>query len=269
MLMKGKKGVVLGVANQRSIAWGIVQSLLAHGADVAVTCLNEKNRQTLEKMLVDHPQVPIFECDVTKPDTIKSTFESLKAKYGEIDFMVHCLAFADKTDLDGGFINTSLEGFNLANSISAYSLVELTRMAAPLMPNGGSIVALTYLGADRIVTNYNVMGVAKAALECSVRYLANDVGPQGVRVNAISAGPIKTLAARGISNFSRMLKIQEKISPLRKANTIEEVGDVAMFLCSDLSRGITAETMYVDAGFNTVGLGPISAYNLESGEEEA
>ena len=263
MLMKGKRGVVLGVANQRSIAWGITQSLLKQGADVAVTCLNDKNRQTLKKLLVDNPEVPIFECDVTKPETIESTFASLQEKYGQIDFVVHCLAFADKADLDGGFINTSLEGFNLANSISAYSLVALAKAAKPLMTEGGSIVALTYLGAERIVTNYNVMGVAKAALECSVRYLANDMGPDGIRVNAISAGPIKTLAARGISNFSRMLKVQEKISPLRKANTIDEVGDVAMFLCSDLSRGITAEVMYVDAGFNSVGLGPMSAYNLD------
>ncbi len=261
--MKGKKGVVLGVANQRSIAWGITQSLLAQGADVAVTCLNEKNKQTLEKLLVDNPEVPIFECDVTKPETIESTFSGLKEKYGEIDFVVHCLAFADKTDLDGGFINTSLDGFNLANDISAYSLVSLTKAAQPLMTNGGSIVALTYLGAEKIVTNYNVMGVAKAALECSVRYLANDVGEQGIRVNAISAGPIKTLAARGISNFSRMLKIHEKVAPLRRVTTQEEVGDVAMFLCSDLSRGISAEIMYVDGGFNAVGLGPINAYNLD------
>ena len=165
MLMKGKKGVVLGVANQRSIAWGITQSLLNQGADVALTCLNEKNKQTVEKLTVDYPNVPIFECDVTKPETIESTFAGLKEKYGEIDFLVHCLAFADKTDLDGGFINTSEAGFNLANSISAYSLVSLARAAKPLMTNGGSIVALTYLGSEKIVTNYNVMGVAKAALE--------------------------------------------------------------------------------------------------------
>ena len=263
MLMKGKKGVVLGVANQRSIAWGITQSLLNQGAEVALTCLNEKNKQTVEKLVADYPNVPIFECDVTKPETIESTFAGLKETYGEIDFLVHCLAFADKSDLDGGFINTTLEGFNLANDISAYSLVSLAKAAKPLMTNGGSIVALTYLGSERIVTNYNVMGVAKAALECNVRYLANDLGQDGIRVNAISAGPIKTLAARGISNFSRMLKIQEKIAPLRRANTIEEVGDVAMFLCSDLSRGISAEIMYVDGGFNAVGLGPIEAYNLE------
>ncbi|MCH2204794.1 MAG: enoyl-ACP reductase [Lentisphaerales bacterium] len=263
MIMKGKKGVVLGVANQRSIAWGITQSLLAQGADVAVTCLNEKNKMTLQKLLKDHPEVPILECDVTKPETIESTFAALKEQYGEIDFMVHCLAFADKTDLDGGFINTSLDGFNLANDISAYSLVSLTKAAEPIMSDTGSIVALTYLGAEKIVTNYNVMGVAKAALECSVRYLANDLGGKGIRVNAISAGPIKTLAARGISNFSNMLKVQEKVAPLKRANTIEEVGDVAMFLCSDLSRGISAETMYVDGGFNAVGLGPINAYNLD------
>ena len=263
MIMKGKKGVVLGVANQRSIAWGITQSLLKQGADVAVACLNERNKKSVEKLLVDNPEVPIFECDVTKPETIEATFDGLKEKYGQIDFVVHCLAFADKSDLDGGFINTSLDGFNLANDISAYSLVSIAKAAKPLMSEGGSIVALTYLGAERIVTNYNVMGVAKAALECSVRYLANDIGPDGIRVNAISAGPIKTLAAKGISNFGRMIKIQEKISPLRKANTIDEVGDVAMFLCSDLSRGITAEVMYVDAGFNAVGLGPIEAYNLD------
>ena len=263
MLMKGKKGVVLGVANQRSIAWGITQSLLSHGAEVALTVLNEKNKQTVEKLTAEYDNVPIFECDVTKPETIESTFNGLKETYGEIDFVVHCLAFADKSDLDGGFVNTTEAGFNLANSISAYSLVSISRAAAPLMTNGGSIIALTYLGSERIVTNYNVMGVAKAALEANVRYLANDLGKDGIRVNAISAGPIKTLAARGISNFSRMLKIHEKVAPLRRITTQEEVGDVAMFLCSDLSRGISAEIMYVDGGFNAVGLGPIEAYNLE------
>jgi enoyl-[acyl-carrier protein] reductase I len=263
MIMKGKKGVVLGVANQRSIAWGITQSLLNQGAEVALTCLNEKNKQTIEKMVGEDSGIAIYECDVTKPETIDATFTALGEQFGELDFVVHCLAFADKSDLDKGFIDTSLEGFNIANDISAYSLVSVSKAALPYLKEGSSILALTYLGAERAVSNYNVMGVAKAALECSVRYLATDLGPRGIRVNAISAGPIKTLAARGISNFSRMLKIQEKVAPLRKANTIEEVGDAAMFLCSDLSRGMSAEIMYVDAGFNAVAIGPVDAYNLD------
>ena len=263
MLMAGKKGVILGVANHRSIAWGIAKSLKAQGAEVAFTYLNERMKSGVEKLTSEIEGVNLYECDVTKPETIEATFKGIEQDLGKIDFVVHSLAFANKDELDGEFLNTSSEGFDLACGISAFSLVSITKAALPILNEGASIVALTYLGADKIVTNYNVMGVAKAALEASVRYLANDLGPKGVRVNAISAGPVKTLAAKGISNFSKLLKIHEQVAPLRHNTTIEEVGDVGMFLCSDLSRGITAEVMYVDGGYRQIAVGPLTAYNFD------
>ena len=187
-------------------------------------------------------------------DTIDNTVEGLKNDFGSIDFVIHSIAFANKDELKGAYHQTSREGFNLACDISAYSLVSLTHALLPIMNEGSSVVALTYLGAEKIVPNYNVMGVAKAALEASVRYLANDLGPQSIRVNAISAGPIKTLAAMGISGFGKFLKHHEQVAPLRRTTTIDEVGDTAMFLCSHLSRGITSEIIYVDGGFSNVGV---------------
>ncbi|MDD7987478.1 enoyl-ACP reductase [Lentisphaera marina] len=264
MLMKGKKGVILGVANHRSIAWGIFESLRNQGADVTLTYMNDRMKDGVEKLFkkFDINDVDLLECDVTNQETIDSTFKALGEK-GDIDFVVHCLAFADKSELEGEFLNTSREGYAMAGEVSSFSLVAIAKAAKDHLSENASIVSLTYLGSERICTNYNVMGVAKAGLECSTRYLANDLGPKGVRVNSISAGPVNTLAARGISGFTKMLTIQEKISPLRRVNTIEEIGDAAMFLCSDLSRGITSEVIHVDCGFSNVGVGPMEAYNLE------
>lgn len=264
MLMKGKKGVILGVANHRSIAWGIFESLRNQGADITLTYMNDRMKDGVEKLFkkFDINDVDLLECDVTNQETIDSTFKALGEK-GDIDFVVHCLAFADKSELEGEFLNTSREGYSMAGEVSSFSLVAIAKAAQPYLSDSASIVSLTYLGSERICTNYNVMGVAKAGLECSTRYLANDLGPKGVRVNSISAGPVNTLAARGISGFTKMLTIQEKISPLRRVNTIEEIGDAAMFLCSDLSRGITSEVIHVDCGFSNVGVGPMEAYNLE------
>ena len=264
MFMAGKKGIILGVANHRSIAWGIAKSLRAQGAEVAFSYLNERMKGGVEKLTSEIPDVKLYECDVTKPETIEATFKGLEKDFGKIDFVVHSLAFANKEELDGEFVNTSPEGFALANDISAFSLVTITKAAMPIFNEGASVVALSYLGADKIVTNYNVMGVAKAALEASVRYLANDLGPKGFRVNAISAGPVKTLAAKGISSFSKLLKIHEQMAPLRHNTTIEEVGDTGMFLCSSLSRGITAEVIYVDGGYRQVAVGPLTAYNFDN-----
>ena len=263
MLMKGKKGIIFGVANQRSIAWAIAQSMISQGAEVAFAYLNERLRPTVEKLTKDIPNVKLYECDVTKPETITSTFEGLKNDFGSIDFLVHSIAFADKEDLGGSFRETSREGFSMACDISAYSLISLANAAEPIMNDGGSILALTYLGSVKACYNYNVMGVAKAALEANVRYLAVDLGERGIRVNALSAGPIKTLAARGIPGFSNFLKIHEKTAPLKRCTTVEEVGDVGLFLCSDLSRGMTAEVLYVDGGFSQVGVGPLESYNLD------
>ncbi|EDM28325.1 enoyl-(acyl carrier protein) reductase [Lentisphaera araneosa HTCC2155] len=265
MLMKGKKGVILGVANHRSIAWGIFESLRNQGADITLTYMNDRMKDGVEKLFkkFDINDVELLECDVTNQETIDSTFKALGEKHGEIDFVVHCLAFADKSELEGEFYNTSREGYAMAGEVSSFSLVAISKAAQPYLSESASIVSLTYLGSERICTNYNVMGVAKAGLECSTRYLANDLGPQGVRVNSISAGPVNTLAARGIAGFTKMLTIQEKISPLRRVNTIDEIGDAAMFLCSDLSRGITSEVIHVDCGFSNVGVGPMEAYNLE------
>ncbi|WDE95485.1 enoyl-ACP reductase [Lentisphaera profundi] len=263
--MKGKKGIILGVANHRSIAWGIFESLRNQGADVTLTYMNDRMKDGIEKLFkkFDINDVDLLECDVTNQATIDSTFTTLGEKHGEIDFVVHCLAFANKSELEGDFIDTSREGYAMAGEVSSFSLVAVSKAAQPYLSANASIVCLTYLGAEKICTNYNVMGVAKAGLECSTRYLANDLGPKGVRVNAISAGPVNTLAARGISGFTRMLTIQEKISPLRRVNTVDEIGDAAMFLCSDLSRGITSEVLHVDCGFSNVGVGPMEAYNLE------
>ena len=263
MFMKGKKGVILGVANQRSIAWGIAQSLMDNGAEVAFTYLNERMKPGLEKLTADIEGVKTYECDAASDESINSCFQQIGEDMGKIDFVVHSIAFSKKEELGQPFVDTSRDGFALAGDISAYSLIAISKAALPVLNEGASIVALTYLGSEKIVTNYNVMGVAKAALEASVRYLANDLGPKGIRVNAISAGPVKTLAARGISDFSKLLKIHEKTAPLRHNTTIEEVGDAAMFLCSSLSRGMAGEIMYVDGGYNQIAVGPLEIYNCD------
>ena len=266
MLMKGKKGIILGVANQRSIAWGIAQSLFEQGAEIAFTYIDDRNKQVLEKLLSSiGKEAPLYLCNVLEDETISNSFGQLGKDFGEIDFVIHSLAFANKDELDGEFIETSAEGYKLACEVSAYSLVPIAREARKILnKEAGSIVALTYLGSEKIVTNYNVMGVAKAALESTVRYLANDLGPEGIRVNAISAGPVNTLAARGISNFTNFLKIHRQIAPLRSNTTIKQVGDTATFLCSDMGSGITAEVIYVDGGFRHIGVGPVNSYKLDS-----
>jgi len=261
--VKGKKGIIFGVANNRSIAWGIARKLLDMGADVAFSYMGERVRGNLEKLLVDYPGCKMYDCDVGDEAQVQSVADQYKADVGQCDFLVHAVAFADKSYLDGPFLPTPKDVFLQAMDISAYSLVSMTRAFEPMMVPGSSVLALTYLGSEKVVQNYNVMGVAKAALEASVRYLAYDLGPKGIRVNAISAGPVNTLAARGISDFTDLLKIHRRVAPLRENTTPEHAGGAGYFLLSDLSNGVTAEIMYVDGGYNTVAVGPIDSYNKD------
>jgi enoyl-[acyl-carrier protein] reductase I len=251
--LEGKNAVVFGVANKRSIAWAITQKLQQAGATLAVTYQNERLKLEAEEMIKALPGAEAYQCDVTRDDEITALFEKLNTRWSKLDILVHSVAYAPAEDLKAGFINTSREGFRIAHDISVYSLVALARGAAPLMQNGGSVMTLTYYGAEKVVPHYNVMGVAKAALEASVRYLAYDLGKQKVRVNAISAGPIKTLAARGISGFGDMLASQAERAPLQRNVDVSEVADTAVFLASDLSTGVTGETIYVDCGYNIMG----------------
>ena len=252
-LLEGKTGVVLGVANKRSIAWAIARGSADAGARLAFTYQGEKLRPRVEKLVSDLPgESPLYPCDVTSDDDLQALGESLGSEFGSIDFVVHSLAFADRSDLEGRFVDTSRSGYLLAQEVSSYSLTAVARTVAPLMESGGSIVTLTYLGGERAVKRYNVMGVAKAALESSVRYLAVDLGERGIRVNAISAGPVNTLAARGISGFTDILKVVEERSPLKRNVEVEEVANAALFLVSPLSSGITGEVIYVDCGFHIV-----------------
>ncbi|MAF90455.1 MAG: enoyl-ACP reductase [Bdellovibrionota bacterium] len=246
--LNGKKYVVMGIANKMSLAWFITQSLKKAGAQVAVNFLNEKMEKRVRPLAEEVNAEIIQQCDVTNADELKSFFETVKEKFGQIDGLVHAIAYAEREDLEGRFIDTSREGFLKAMDISAYSLVDVAKHAEPLMTNGGSIVTLSYLGAVRVVENYNVMGVAKAALEASVRYLAADMGPNNIRVNAISAGPIKTLSASGIRDFRSMLGKAEEQNPLRQNIDGESVGDTASFLLSPLAKHITGDVLYVDCG---------------------
>jgi enoyl-[acyl-carrier protein] reductase I len=248
-----KTAVIFGLANKRSIAWAIAQKLHAAGWQLAITYQNERLEQEAKDLLADLPGSAGFMCDLGSDEQIAKLFGSLKAKYGVLHGLVHSVAFASADDLKGDFLHTSREGFRIAHDISVYSLVAVAREAAPLMTEGGGIVTMTYLGAEKVVPKYNVMGVAKAALEASVRYLANDLGPQKIRVNAISAGPIKTLAARGISGLSEMLKAHAERAPLKRNVDTAEVGATAAFLLSDGGSGITGETIYVDCGYNIMG----------------
>jgi len=253
MLMKGKRGLVVGVANKWSIAWGIAQKLLEEGAELAFTYQNErlgKNVRELTERIENPILIPM---DVTSDKQILMTFELLKRVWGQLDFVVHAVAYAPRAALEGQFVATTREDFRIAHDVSAYSLAALCQSAQGLMTAGGSVVALSYLGSTRVVPNYNVMGVAKASLEASVRYLAADLGPQGIRVNAVSAGPIKTLAASGISGFGGMQRHHRNRAPLRKDTETEEVADATLFMLSHLSRGITGQVLYVDGGFNIMG----------------
>lgn len=255
MLLDGKLGLVLGIANKRSIAWGIAQAVSREGSRLAVTYQGERLEENVRELAATLKDPLILPCDVAKDEDLDGLLASVKKELGALDFVIHAVAYALREELDGEFVNTSREGYRVAQDISAYSLTALARRAAPLMEGrGGSIVTLTYLGGERVVPHYNVMGVAKAALEMSVRYLAADLGPRGIRVNAISAGPIKTLAASGVHGISRMLEHHRTRAPLRKNTEQEEVGDVALFLVSPLSRGVTGEVIHVDGGFHVMGM---------------
>lgn len=251
-LMTGKRGIIFGVANDMSIAWGIARMLKEEGAELAFTYLNEALEKRVRPLAESLDSTLILPCDVASDAEIEAVFSTVKQEWGTIDFVVHAVAFANREDLKHPFSQTSRDGFKLAMDISAYSLVAVTRYAVPLMTNGGSIITLTYLGATRAVPNYNVMGVAKAALEAATRYLAAELGEKGIRVNAISAGPIRTLAASGIANFKAKIGLMDDNAPLRRTVTQEEVGKSAVYFLSDLSSGVTGEVHFVDAGFNFV-----------------
>ncbi len=252
--MKGKKGLIVGVANNRSIAYGIAKACKDQGAEIILTYQNDKLKKRVEKVAEELDVKHIYPLDVTNEEELKALKESIERDYGKIDFLVHSVAFAPREALDGEFINTSKDAFRIAMEISVYSLIDLVRSMEPLMNDGGSVLTLTYLGSEKYIPHYNVMGVAKAALEASVRYLAVDLGKRKIRINALSAGPIKTLAASGIGDFSEILKYNEKNSPLRKNVTIEEVGNSGMYLLSDLASGVTAEIHYVDSGYHVMGM---------------
>ena len=256
-LMEGKKGLIVGVANNKSIAYGIAKACHREGAQLAFTYLNDAIKKRVEPIAKEFGSENVYKLDVANQEEFTALREALERDFGKIDFLVHSVAFAPREALDGRFVNTSKEAFEIAMNISVYSLIELVRELLPLMNEGASIVTLSYLGSVRYIPHYNVMGVAKAALEASVRYLAADLGPQNIRVNAISAGPIKTLAASGIGDFRTILKWNEFNAPLRKNVTIEEVGNSAMYLLSDLASGVTGEVHYVDAGYHIMGLAEV------------
>ena len=258
-LMAGKRGLVLGVANDKSIAWGIARTLARHGAEIALTYQAEALLKRVRPLAetIDAPLV--LPCDVTDAASLDAVFEALAERWGSIDFLVHAIAFADREELKGRYVDTSRDNFRKSLDISCYSFTDLARRAAALMPNGGSLVTLTYFGAERVMPHYNVMGVAKAALEASVRYLAADLGRDGIRVNAISAGPIRTLAASGIGDFRYILKWNELNAPMRRNVTLDQVGSAGLYLMSDLGSGVTGEIHHVDCGYNVVGMMAVDA----------
>lgn len=253
-LLAGKRALIFGVANERSIAWGISEALHGAGAKLGFTYQGETLEKRVRPLGEGIEADLILPCDVTDQAQVKAVFQQAAERWGGLDILIHSIAFANREDLEGRFVDTGRDGFLKAIEISAYSLVTLAREAAPLMKDGGSIVTLSYYGAEKVVPNYNVMGVAKATLEACVRYLAADLGPDGVRVNAISAGPIKTLAASGVRGFRGMLGTAEERAPLRRNVSQQEVGQTALFLCSEWGAGITGETLYVDAGYNIMGM---------------
>ena len=251
--MQGRTAIVFGVANKRSIAWGIAQKLHAAGAKLIITYQNERLELEARDLIAALPGAEAMRCDVSKDEEIDQLFSQLRERFGSIHVLVHSIAFAPADALSGDFVSTSRDAFRIAHDVSAYSLVALARAAAPLMTDGGCILTLTYFGSEKVVPRYNVMGVAKAALEASVRYLAFDLGPKRIRVNAISAGPIKTLAARGIAHFSEMLKQNAERSPLKRNVDVDEVAQTALFLASDMGSGTTGEVLHVDCGYNIMG----------------
>src|SRR5476649_2234813 len=253
-LMAGKKGLVMGVANHRSIAWGIAKACHEHGAELAFTFQGEALEKRVRPLAQEIGSELVLPCDVTDAASIDATFAEIEKKWGGLDFLVHAIAFSNKDELKGKYLDTSPDNFQLTMNVSCYSFTAVAQRAAPLMKEGGSLLTLTYAGSERVMPHYNVMGVAKAALEASVRYLANDLGPRDIRVNAISAGPIKTLAASGIGDFRYILKWNELNSPLRRNVTTQDVGGAGLFLLSDLGAGVTGEIQHVDAGYHIVGM---------------
>ena len=253
-LMAGKRGLIMGVANDRSLAWGIAKALNAHGAELAFSYQGEALEKRVRPLAEEVDSDFLLECDVSNTEGLDSAFAQLSIRWPTIDFLVHAIGFSDKNELRGKYVDTSLENFLMTMNISAYSFVACAQRALPLMPNGGSLLTLSYYGAEKVIPHYNVMGVAKAALEASVKYLAVDLGPAKVRVNAISAGPIRTLAASGIGDFRYILKWNELNSPLRRNITIDEVGGAGLYLLSDLASGVTGEIHHVDAGYNVIGM---------------
>lgn len=253
-LMKGKKGLVMGVANDKSIAWGIAKTLHQHGAELAFSYQGEAFERRVRPLAESIGSDFLVECDVTDEVKLDETFSEIEKKWGKIDFLVHAIAYSDKEELKGRYVDTTLNNFLNSMHISCYSFTSIARRAAPLMKDGGSMVTLSYLGADRVMPFYNVMGVAKAALQASVRYLASDLGPDGIRVNSISAGPMKTLAGSAIGGARATFKYNQEAAPLRRTVTLEELGGTALYFLSDLSGGVTGENHFVDAGFNTVGM---------------
>ena len=261
-LMAGKRGLIMGVANNRSIAWGIAKACADHGAEIALTYQGEALKKRVEPLSADLGAIVAGDCDVTDEASIDAVFDGLAERWGKLDFVVHAIAFSDKSELDGRYVDTTADNFSKTMLISCYSLTAVAKRAEKLMSGGGSILTLTYYGAEKVMPHYNVMGVAKAALEASVRYLAVDLGGQGIRVNAVSAGPIKTLAASGIGDFRYILKWNELNAPLKKTVTIEEVGDAALYLLSDLGRAVTGEIHHVDSGYHTVGMKAVDAPDI-------
>jgi enoyl-[acyl-carrier protein] reductase I len=253
-LMEGKRGLIMGLANDKSLAWGIAKKLSEAGAELAFSYQGEALAKRVKPLAESLGNDFLIECDVSDMDALDVAFATLKQRWETIDFLVHAIGFSDKNELRGKYVDTSLENFLMTMNISAYSFVAVTKRAAEMMPDGGSILTLTYYGAEKVVPHYNVMGVAKAALETSVAYLANDLGPGGIRVNAISAGPIKTLAASGIGDFRYILKWNELNAPLRRNVTIEDVGGAGLYMLSDLASGVTGEIHHVDAGYNLIGM---------------
>jgi len=261
-LMAGKRGLILGVANNRSIAWGIAKACAAQGAELVLTYQGDALKKRVEPLAQELGAHLGGHCDVTEIASVDAVFEDVRRRWGKLDFVVHAIAFSDKDELTGRYVETSRENFLRTMDISVYSLTAVAKRAEPLMTDGGSILTLTYYGAEKVMPHYNVMGVAKAALEASVRYLAVDLGGKGIRVNAISAGPIKTLAASGVGDFRYILRWNEYNSPLKRSITIEEVGDSGLYFLSDMARGVTGEVHHVDSGYHVVGMKAVDAPDI-------
>lgn len=261
-LLQGKRGLILGLANNRSIAWGIAKSARDAGAEIALTYQGDAMKKRVEPLAAELDALLCGHCDVTDDASMDAVFACIEEKWGKLDFLVHAIGFSDKDELTGRYVDTSAENFTNTMLISVYSFTALAKRAEKLMTDGGSMLTLTYYGAEKVMPNYNVMGVAKAALEASVKYLAVDLGPQNIRVNAISAGPIKTLAASGIGDFRYILKWNEYNAPLRRTVTIDEVGDSGLYFLSDLSRSVTGEVHHVDSGYHTIGMKAVDAPDI-------